>query len=46
MIMISYYKDLHGQYTISYLKTGKYDIYQCMKFHLEEWEVGQYMGGN
>lgn len=49
MIMINIYKDIHDTYSISYIveKNNEFhDVYQFIKFHLEEWEVGQYMGGN
>jgi hypothetical protein len=49
MIMITIYKDLHNEYSLSYLvaKNNEHnDMYQFVKFHLEDWEVGQYLGGN
>lgn len=46
MIMISVYKDLHGDYSLSYTVERKNEIYQFVKYHLEFWEVGQYMGGS
>lgn len=46
MIMISVYKDLRGDYTLSYTVERRNEIYQFVKYHLEFWEVGQYMGGS
>lgn len=46
MIMISVYKDLHGDYSLSYTVERKNEIYQFVKYHLEFWEVAQYFGGN
>lgn len=51
MIMITIYKDLHAEYSLSYIKELKntdnsLEVYQFIKFHLEDWEVGQYLGGN
>ncbi len=49
MIMIQIYEDLHGDYTLSYTvdkRNEHNDVYQFVKYHLENWEVGQYMGGN
>jgi len=44
--MISLYKDLRGEYTLSYVRVIGNDAYQFVKYHLETWEVAQYMGGN
>lgn len=46
MIVIALYKDLHGEFTLSYIKVINNEAYQFIKFHLESWEVAQYMGGN
>lgn len=47
--MIQIYEDLHGDYTLSYTveKRNEFnDVYQFVKYHLETWEIGQYLGGN
>ena len=51
MIMITIYKDIHSEYILSYIreritKNNDLYVYQFVKFHLETWEVGQYLGGN
>lgn len=49
--MISVNKDLNSEFTMSYISEKVTDtddlyVYQFVKFHLEHWEVGQYLGGN
>lgn len=49
MIMIEVYKDIHGDFTLCYTveKRNEFNnVYQFVKYHLENWEVGQYFGGN
>jgi len=33
-------------YSLSYFKISEHEVYQMEKHGLEDYEVGQYMGGN
>jgi hypothetical protein len=46
MIMLIVLKCEEKIFKFSYIKIINLDVVQYVKYDLEEWEVGQYLGGN